>query len=85
MSTALSFHQFSAAFPKYSEKSLILFKVYQDLVLQNEYVNIEVIDGDEQYNCQSYVFKGISDNKIEAGKDGIFLPIDFDSELDLIW
>lgn len=81
MSNILNLENFISENSKYENNVLFSYKLYLDIINKNEFMNIEVIDG-EYYNVETYCLKGTlkNDEKVR-----VHIPMHVDQDLDLTW
>jgi hypothetical protein len=77
--------EFYTAFPAYPLFTVFFYKIYRDLLLKNELETLDILDGGAiDYNF--YYFKGKPVNPADGnGKCRYIIPIDVNSDVDLVW
>lgn len=76
---SMTIDEFATAYPLYHDSTLITFKIYLDLLIQEEFESLEVVDG-EEYGIESYCFVA---KKEELCR--VLVPLPYDREVDLAW
>lgn len=76
----LTWQSFIQEYPLFPEKAYLLYKVYADLMLQQEYENLKVNNG-EALDCSSYYVEATA----KGGMKRILVPVEYSGSLDMRW